>query len=404
MSAPIEPGVLRLFRWYAGVCFGLLALVALTTRGDNPPDPPQYPAVGLVLFGLLFLLLSIPQAQRRFRSWYLPIAIVLATLAPIFGSAATVSGRLADGLSPNESLSDYWIPFFMLFVPFLITAWQYRFRWVVAFALGSTILDLVTIAAVFQPYETDLTALGALIVARGLLFVFIGLFLSKLVARQRELQSELRDAALASEQIATARERNRLARELHDTLAHAMTGTVIQLEAAGAVWDQDLGEARALVERALEGTRTGLAEARRAIEDLRASPLEDLGLAGALSWLADDANSVSEIEVGTSIHGDTDDLSASLEQAAYRIAEESLVNAVRHADASHANIALRVDASSLELSVHDDGKGFDAEAVPDGRHGLQGMFERADLVGGTVDVESAPGEGTTVRLVAPRRV
>ena len=403
MSVPIEPGVLRLFRWYAGVCFGLLAFTALATRGDNPPDPPQYPAVGLVLFGLLFLLLVVPQAQRLLRSWYLPTAIVLATLAPILGSAATVSGRLADGLSPNESLSDYWIPFFMLFVPFLITAWQYRFRWVVVFALGSTILDLVTIAAVFQPYETDLTALGALIAARGLLFVFIGLFLSKLVARQRELQSDLRDAALASDQIATARERNRLARELHDTLAHAMTGTVIQLEAAGAVWDQDQDEARTLVERALEGTRTGLAEARRAIEDLRASPLEDLGLVGALSWLADDASSVSEVEVGTSITGDTADLSTSLEQAAYRIAEESLVNAIRHADASHANIALRVDASSLELSVQDDGKGFDAEAVPDGRHGLRGMYERAELVGGAVDVESAPGEGTTVRLVAPRR-
>ena len=122
--------------------------------------------------------------------------------------------------------------FFLLFVPFVLVAWQYRYRWIVLFAVGSTIADLVAVGGVLTTsveenpaFDIDLTVIGALLLARGLLFLFLGLFIAKLVARQREARVKLQAYAAVVDQMSTERERNRLARELHDTLAHSMTGT-----------------------------------------------------------------------------------------------------------------------------------------------------------------------------------
>lgn len=398
---PIEPGILRIFRWYVGIRLALLFLVALANRGDSPPDPPQFPATGLILFGLLFILLMWSAGERK--RWYLPAAIVLATLAPIADAIANIAGRLDAGLAPNDTLVDYWLPFFLLFVPFIITAWQYRYRWVVVFAAFSTIAEMVALTAVFGEEETELAVLGALLAARGLLFAFLGFFVSKLVARQRDLRVELQNQAVTREQIATGRERNRLARELHDTLAHSMTATAIQLEAAEALWDEDPDGARQHVEKALAGTRSGLSEARRAIEDLRASPLEDLGLAGALDWLASDVSATSGVAVTSNVNvGDAIVVEPDVEQAIFRTAAEAVANAVRHASATTVTVRLSVDGEAARLEVTDDGTGFDTSSNRDGHHGITGMKERAGLVGGDLDIESSRA-GTVVSLTVAHR-
>lgn len=401
MTNTIEPGIVRLLRWYVGIRLGFLLLVLIGTRSDNPPVPPQFPRVGIILFGLLFLLLVLPQAERRFGHAFLPLAIALATLAPIADAAATVHGRLSAGLSPNDALADYWLPFFLLFVPFILTAWQYRYRWVIVFSVTSTLLDLIVTGTVFRTYEVDLTVLGALILARGFLFAFIGLFVSKLMARQRESHLALQNHATTLEQLATGRERNRLARELHDTLAHTMTATAIQLEAVQALWSEDPEQARHLLDRALTGTRSGLAEARRAIEDLRASPLEDHGLRGALEWLANDLGATSGITIETRLEGLMDNLDSALEQATYRIADEALNNSIRHSQASLIRVDLEVGPKQLSLIVRDDGQGFDPAAPLDGHHGLTGIRERAELVGGEIVIESESSGGTMIKFRAP---
>lgn len=401
MTDRIEPGIVRLLRWYVGIRLGFLILVLIGTRSDNPPVPPQFPRAGILLFGVLFLILILPQGERRLGRAFLPVAIALATMAPIFDAAATVNGRLNAGLSPNQALSDYWLPFFLLFVPFILTAWQYRYRWVLVFTVASTVADLVVIGTVFQGYDVDLAVLGALILARGVLFAFIGLFVSKLVARQKEAHLALQNHASTLEQLATGRERNRLARELHDTLAHSMTATAIQLEAVQALWEEDPEQARQLLDRALTGTRTGLAEARRAIEDLRASPLEEHGLAGAVEWLAEDLAATSGVAITTSIEGSAVGLGEAVEQATYRIADESLNNAVRHSSASEITVHLEIDAKTLSLRVEDNGTGFDVEAPLDGHHGLTGLRERAELVGGHVEIASQSGRGTMIQFQAP---
>lgn len=403
MSTTIEPGILRIFRWYVGIRLGLLLLVALGNRSANPPEPPQFPETGVVLFGLLALMLFWPTLERRMGRVYLPAAIALATLAPIADAAANVSGRLGAGVAPNEALMDYWLPFFLLFVPFILTAWQYRYRWVVVFAVVSTVVDMVSISAVFRDEEVDLTILGTLLAARGILFAFLGFFVTKLVARQRDARRDLRAHAATLEQLATGRERNRLARELHDTLAHSMTATTVQLEAVQALWDEDPAHARELLERALAGTRAGLDEARRAIEDLRASPLDDYGLVGALEWLTSDVSATSGMDVDFSADGALGPMEPHVEQTVYRVAEEALVNAVRHARPSAIHVVLERPGGSVVLSVSDDGVGFDPDAERPGHHGLVGMRERAELIDGDLVVRSTPGVGTTISLEVPRR-
>lgn len=404
----IEPGLLNLFRWYVGIRLGVLLAVLVATRGDNPPEPPQFPQVGIVLFGLLLVLLLVPWFERALGRAFLPTAVVLATVAPIADAVSTIDKRLALGFTPNEALTDYWVPFFLLFVPFIIVAWQYRYRWVLVFAVGSTVLDLVATGGAlaahtdeFAPTGLDLTVLGALLIARAALFAFLGLFISKLVARQREDRAKLQGYAAAVEQLSVGRERNRMARELHDTLAHSMTGTVIQLEAALAVWQEDPARAEGLVERALDATRSGLSDARRAIGDLRASPLEERGLEGSIEWLVADAEDVAGISAVAEIAKPLPLLPPDLEHTVFRIVEEAVTNVVRHAEASRIDVRLEATKTMVTVTVADDGKGFAPGSVDPDRHGLTGMAERAKLVGGSLDVDSEPGGGSTLVFTAP---
>ncbi len=400
MPTTVEPGLLRLFRWYVVIRWVFLVLVLIGVRGDNPPDPPQFPTPGLVLFGALLLLLVWPFAQRRLGRAFLPIAIALATIAPIVDSAATIAGRLDLGFSPNEALGDYWLAFFLLFVPFILTAWQYRYRWVLVFAVVSTVLDMVFVGTLLEPTNADLSIIGALLFARGALFAFLGLFVTKLVAGQREAREILQNQAVTMEQLATVRERNRLARELHDTLAHTMTATAVQLEAIKALWETEPDRARELLDSALGMTRSGLAEARRAIEALRASPIEEHGLTGALERLAADVAATSEVEIEAVVEP-VGDLPPDLEHATYRIADEAVNNALRHGDPARVTITMSREAQQLRLLVSDDGSGFDMGSVENGHHGITGMRERAVLVRGTLDVESFDGRGTKVIFNAP---
>ena len=408
VTTMIEPGLLNLFRWYVGIRFALLVAVLIGSRGDNPPTPPHFPEVGIILFGLLLIMLVVPWFERALGTVFLPLAIALATVAPIADAVSTIHNRLAAGYSPNEALSDYWVAFFLLFVPFVLVAWQYRYRWIVVFAVGSTIVDLVAVGGVLATsveenpaFDLDLTVVGALLLARGLLFLFLGVFIAKLVARQREARVKLQAYAAVVDQMSTERERSRLARELHDTLAHSMTGTAIQLEAAVAVWDDDPADARKLVNRALTGVRDGLAEARRAISDLRASPLEDRGLRGALVWLVDDTAAVSGIDVSLDAPATMPLLDPAVEQVLYRVTEEALTNIARHAEADTATVTLRISRGVVELNVIDNGSGFDAMTVAEGHHGISGMRERAAMVAGSVTVESKIGAGTRIILRVP---
>lgn len=395
----IEPGLLRIFRWYVAIRLGVGVLVLWSVNADPDPTNPRFPGGGVFLFGLLMVLLVWPGAQRKLGRMFLPVALALATLGPIVESTQNVVGRLDAGLSPNQALADYWLPFFLLWVPLLLIAWQYRYRAVIAWTVVTTLLDAGSAIPPLEEAGADMRVVTALVLARGLLFAFVGLFVVKLVGGQKEARKAIGLHAATLEELATSRERNRLARELHDTLAHSLSATAVQLEAVKALWDPDPEKAKEMLDESLDGARTGLAEARRAIHALRASPLEEWGLAGALDHLGAAVEARSSISVTVDVVDDLNGVEPQIEQAMYRIADEALTNIVRHSGASQARIELDRKGRGLSLRVHDDGTGFDtAGAVPNGRVGLKGMRERADLVGGSLTVESEASQGTTVRF------
>ncbi len=404
MSSPrIEPGLLRIFRWYVAIRLGLLLLVLWSNQENADPTNPRFPEPGIVMFGILLLLLVSPQAKRVLGRTYLPVALVIASIAPIIESAVNIEGRLAAGMTTNEALADFWMPFFLLFVPLLLIAWQYRYRAVLVFVIGTTLLDLAVTIPLVETQTTNVAELSALIVGRGLLFAFVGLFVVKLMAAQKDARRSLAAHSATLEHLATSRERNRLARELHDTLAHSLSGIAVQLEAVKSIWDDEPEQAAAMVNRALETARDGLGDARRAIQALRASSLEELGLEAALAQLGERTVERSGIAVDVTYADNVGDLDPDVENAVYRIADESLTNVARHSGAELATVDLRRRGGRIRLEVIDNGVGFDANGqAPDGHVGIKGMTERAEMVGGSVAVASRSGEGTTVTFeVAP---
>jgi signal transduction histidine kinase len=391
--------LLRIFRWYVAIRLGVGMLVLWSVRAEPDPADPRFPGGGVFFFGLLMVLLVSPWPQRKLGRLFLPVALALATLGPIVESAQNIAGRLDAGLSPNDALADYWLPFFLLWVPLLLIAWQYRYRAVIAWAVVTTLLDAGSAIPPLEEAGADMAILTALVLARGVLFAFVGLFVVKLIGGQRDARRSLQTHAATLEELATSRERNRLARELHDTLAHSLSATAVQLEAAKALWDEDPDQAKEMLDQSLERAREGLGEARRAIQALRASPLEERGLAGALDQLGAAVAARSSVAVQVVVDEQVGELGPTLEQAVYRIAAEALTNVVRHSGATEAAVKLEKVRSRLSLEVADNGSGFDpAGMAPNGHVGLQGMRERAALVGGSLDVVSGPGEGTTVRF------
>jgi signal transduction histidine kinase len=230
-----------------------------------------------------------------------------------------------------------------------------------------------------------------------------------LAVRLGRLAEQASDAAITAEreraassrsaerEAAVLGERNRLAREIHDTLAQAFVGVVTFLEAAKAARRPE--KAQACVLDALQVARDGLDEARRSVRALRPLPLDGGDLTQALNRLtvrSDDGGPA----VAVHVHGRTRPLAAKVEEELYRVAKEALSNSMQHAEATLIAIDLTFDAASIRLTVRDDGSGFDTQLpVPPTTFGITGMRERVDRIGGTLTVDSTLGGGTVVTVV-----
>jgi two-component system, NarL family, sensor histidine kinase UhpB len=186
-------------------------------------------------------------------------------------------------------------------------------------------------------------------------------------------------------------ERARIARGLHDEVGQVLTGVLLQLEGEGRS-----EEARAAVRQALE-------EVRRIARELRPEMLEHLGLVSALTELSRKFAGQSGLRIERRFADDLPPLSDEAELAVYRVAQESLTNVARHAQASRVEVVLEAGAGSVVLRVVDDGRGVDETAALNGRGGLRGMREQAVLVGGALAVKRAREGGVEVRLEVPAR-
>src|SRR5829696_759402 len=204
-----------------------------------------------------------------------------------------------------------------------------------------------------------------------------------------------------STRLGAVEERNRLAREIHDTLAQGLTATALQLESADALLDAGSEGAHEPLRRALSLTRSNLEEALRSVLDLRAAPLEGRPLSEALSALIDRWEAETGIGARYRAVNGSRPLPPRVEAALYRICQETLTNVARHAGAERVAIQLVATPERVRLVVEDDGRGLDSSRVPEGRHGIVGMRERAEMLGGTLEVRSGPGAGTRIEAIVP---
>lgn len=227
-------------------------------------------------------------------------------------------------------------------------------------------------------------------------------------ARQQtiaELEATRRDLAAVEREAGILEERQRLARDIHDTLAQDFTSMVMHLEAA----EPDLAVlppgAREHIEQARRSARGGLSETRRLVWALRPEVLEQASLPEALQRLAQTWSDASGVSATATITGTLRPLPTEVEVTLLRVAQESLANVRKHARAGSVNLTLSFMDDTLLLDVQDDGVGFESARLPgpngDSGYGLKGMRERIAQLGGTLSVESAPGEGTTVVVEVP---
>jgi signal transduction histidine kinase len=199
-------------------------------------------------------------------------------------------------------------------------------------------------------------------------------------------------------------ERARLAREVHDTLTQGFVGIASQLDAVATSMADDGSAARQGLDLARRMARHSLTEARRSVMDLRAVELEDgdLGVAlesGAHLWVAN-----SGIGIEVDVNGEAGALPEQVAHQVYRVAQEAVTNAMKHAHATQIALRLRIAPQQVDLQVADDGCGFEPEGVftsRNGNFGLIGMQERAKRVGGKLRLDSQPGNGTRVEISVP---
>jgi signal transduction histidine kinase len=207
----------------------------------------------------------------------------------------------------------------------------------------------------------------------------------------RRLAAEARDAAVV-------RERLRLARDLHDTLAHSMMAMLTEIRLLKRLASTRPSELPDELVRAEQAAHDGLREARLAIAELRSHPARDVGLGPALAELLEGFGRRSGVSVEVDASPEAAGVGGDRADTLFRIVEELLRNVERHADARRVTLGLQVADSELLLTLGDDGVGFEPGAVGLGHYGLAGVREQAEMIGARLELDSAPGQGTTVRL------
>jgi len=242
----------------------------------------------------------------------------------------------------------------------------------------------------------------AVIYGTGIVFVVV---FTRVAASERDARTALaeanrllRDHAAQVEELATTKERNRLAREIHDSLGHYLTVVNVQIGAAQAIIEQDRPRALDHLSNAQALTQEGLAEVRHSVAALRASPTESRPLPEALARLAEQWNAAG-LRTRFAVAGTARSLTPQVNLTLYRAAQEALTNVGKHAHATNVDLHLDYrDEDSVHLSVKDDGVGSDNS---EGGFGLLGVRERVQQLSGAVRVRTDSGKGFALEVELP---
>jgi signal transduction histidine kinase len=376
-----------LARWWMALITTAVLLLILSPWPRRWPNRPQLAHVQLI--GALAFAILAPQLDLIQSSW--------GQLNPIYLEQL--------GWYPEQVHDIHALGALFAIVPVVLASWQYG-RPGMIFSLALTGLVYILLPFLIPPDTFTWILYGV----RGFVILGVTLILAFTVetlatAQKREqaalaqANQKLAEQAAVIEELAISQERNRLARELHDTLAHSLSATAVQLQAVQTLLKIQPEEAAHELRLAQQQIKDGLQESRRAINALRASPLEELGLAEALRQRA---VYLSE-RAGLTIHCQVDEslpvLPVLTEQTIYRTADEALMNVEKHAQASEASLSLQWQNDAMVLLVRDNGVGFATDSIGrNGRFGLVGMKERAELIGAQLSIDTGLGQGTTVQL------
>jgi len=292
-----------------------------------------------------------------------------------------------------------------MYNPMIFT--RFPIRWAIGITVSLTVSFLLLYLLLY-PSENWFIIVVIIFV---LLFIaaLIGYFISALIGQSMERQrlldelTQTRASLLKAEREAVVlAERQRLARDIHDTLAQGFTGVVLNLEAASRALKKDnVDPALEHIEHARSLAQAGLAEARLSVRALRPEALQQADLGNALQALLRKAEASGTLRTRFVSAGDKIPLPGEVESELLRIAQEGVTNILKHAGAQQVELSLAFGADSISLLIADDGAGFDPRAHHDG-FGLLGMRERAERIGGRLLVTSMPTQGTRVETVIPR--
>ena len=411
----IDKRVIQILRWSIIVQIVFLALSSLTPRAIirniRLGFVMDYWAVlaillMLVILGILYMH-SVETAITK--TSFLAILYTLAFITIFSRQLFMLTLTQRPDIIQNFNLFR-WDAIFFLIIPLVFIAWQYKMREVVIYSVIVTIAEGLPVVFQQQPIGLFFMAANFMVsFARSAIFIIVGWIENRLVMLQRsqheqliEANQKLRDYALASEKLAQTQERNRLARELHDTLAHTLSSSSVQLEAIKALFDRNPAEAKKMLSRALENTKNGLAETRRALVDLRSSELEAYGLTQALKNLVSSAAERAGFKTEFHLEKELDMLPEDITHCLYRCAQEAVENTLRHANAKKVVVNLIAEGDEVVLSIRDNGKGFDLQRQGKENLGIRGMRERVEMLGGILAIESAKKLGTEIKITLKR--
>ncbi len=370
----------------------------------------------ILIIVLILLLLSLKGVRNRITKPIFFIILNVLALTTIF-SRQIISADSIKGIRPLMEFSTFqWDIIFFLIIPLVFIAWQYSMREVIFYCFLIILAEAVL--SFFPNSDRDLYSKKDLFfaianifgnIARSVILAIVGWIENQLVTLQREQHTQLvgankqlRKYALANEKLAQTQERNRLARELHDTLAHTLSSVSVQLEATKALFNRDPAEAKKMLGQTIENTKNGLTETRRTLVDLRSSELENYGLTQSIHNMGKSAAERGGFKISFHLDKGMDVLSDEIGHCLYRTAQEAIENTLRYANAKNVSINLLFDEDAIKLQVIDDGKGFNDSEVKKEHLGIRGMRERVEMLGGTFTVESDPNSGTKVTAVLER--
>ena len=317
-------------------------------------------------------------------------------------------GHLVLSTDPRFSGLDRWLPmadawpwqaFFKAGKPSLIE----DIRTVPPFALRDRLLPMGIVTVLLIP----MSIAGRLEGAIGLRFVerrtlhAEEMELAQALANQAMLVIQFTRLSAQSRHAAVIEERNRMARDMHDTLAQGFTGVIVQLEATEDATSRGLHDQAAKhLARARDLARDSLKEARRSVQALRAQALDEVGLGHALESLFTKMTQGTSLAPAFNVVGQSRPLPLDWEEHVFRIGQEVLTNTLRHAGAGRLTARLIFAPDEVRLEMHDDGRGFDPSRVGKG-YGLLGIKERVQAMGGHLTVRSAEGDGTSIVVTLP---